>query len=104
MAELMGTYVIIFIGCGSLMIEVKYGISPVGVAVAWGLVVMVMIYALGHVSGGHFNPAITIAFAVSCKFPWRQVSIICNGFFRFLKPLVHLPGDFGRFQDMWHPN
>ncbi|OAY33409.1 aquaporin NIP1-1 [Manihot esculenta] len=73
MAELMGTYVIIFIGCGSLMIEVKYGISPVGVAVAWGLVVMVMIYALGHVSGGHFNPAITIAFAIQCKYSWRKV-------------------------------
>ncbi|OAY35828.1 aquaporin NIP1-1 [Manihot esculenta] len=73
MAELMGTYVIIFIGCGSILIDIKYEISAVGIAVAWGFVVMVMIYALGHVSGGHFNPAITIAFAVSCKFPWRQV-------------------------------
>ncbi|KAJ9177591.1 hypothetical protein P3X46_012795 [Hevea brasiliensis] len=64
MVELMGTYVIIFIGCGSILIDQKHGISLVGVSMAWGLVVMVMIYALGHVSGGHFNLAITIAFAV----------------------------------------
>lgn len=69
----MGSYVIVFIGCGSWIMDEEHKLSIVGVAVAWGLVVMVMIYSLGHVSGGHFNPAVTIAFAACHKFPWRQV-------------------------------
>ncbi|XAR73401.1 hypothetical protein NMG60_11007358 [Bertholletia excelsa] len=72
-AELVGSYVIIFIGCGSLMIEKRYGLTIVGIGVAWGLAVMVMIYSLGHVSGGHFNSAVTITFAASRKFPWREM-------------------------------
>ncbi|KDP46818.1 hypothetical protein JCGZ_24027 [Jatropha curcas] len=73
-AEMVGTYVIVLIGCGSLIVDRINGpLSVVGIAVAWGLVVMVMIYTFGHISGGHFNPAITIAFAISCKYPWRQV-------------------------------
>ncbi|CBI40675.3 unnamed protein product, partial [Vitis vinifera] len=51
-----------------------------GIAVGWGMIVMVMIYTLGHVSGGHFNPAVTIAFAASRKFPWRQASILSSFF------------------------
>ncbi|KAF7035692.1 hypothetical protein CFC21_046515 [Triticum aestivum] len=43
------------------------------ICVVWGLVVMVMVYSVGHVSGAHFNPAVTIAFAACRRFPWKQV-------------------------------
>ncbi|WCJ31894.1 Aquaporin NIP1-1 [Euphorbia peplus] len=74
-AELVGTYIIMLIGNGSILLSYKSPLSLVGIgeAVAWGLVVMVMIYSFGHVSGAHFNPAITLAFALTYKFPWPQV-------------------------------
>ena len=49
------------------------GLGGVGVAATFGLVIMVMIYALGHVSGAHFNPAVTFAFALTRHFPWPRV-------------------------------
>lgn len=45
-----------------------------GICVVWGLAVMVMVYSVGHISGAHFNPAVTIAFATCGRFPWKQVS------------------------------
>jgi glycerol uptake facilitator-like aquaporin len=48
-------------------------LGHVGVALAFGLVVMVMIASVGHVSGAHFNPAVTVAFALARHFPWRDV-------------------------------
>uniref|UniRef100_A0ACD5Z4X1 Uncharacterized protein n=1 Tax=Avena sativa TaxID=4498 RepID=A0ACD5Z4X1_AVESA len=75
LAEIFGTYFLIFAGCGAVTInQSKNGqITFPGVAIVWGLAVMVMVYALGHISGAHFNPAVTFAFATVRRFPWRQV-------------------------------
>ena len=50
-------------------------LGHVGVAISFGLVIMVMIYALGHISGAHFNPAVTFAFALTRHFPWPRVGV-----------------------------
>ncbi|KAL6187625.1 hypothetical protein ACLB2K_039023 [Fragaria x ananassa] len=64
-AEVIGTYFLIFAGCGSVVVNKIYGsITFPGVAVVWGVIAMVMIYSVGHISGAHFNPAVTITFAV----------------------------------------
>ncbi|XP_078431225.1 aquaporin NIP1-1-like [Wolffia australiana] len=75
MAEIFGTYFVIFSGCGSVILNLGKGaITFPGVSIVWGLVVMVMVYAVGHISGAHFNPAVTIAFATCRRFPWRHVA------------------------------
>ena len=52
-----------------------HALGHVGVAISFGLVIMVMIYAVGHISGAHFNPAVTFAFALTRHFPWRRVAL-----------------------------
>jgi MIP family channel proteins len=69
-AEFVGTFALVFAGCGAIMVNAKTGqLGHVGVAISFGLVIMVMIYAVGHISGAHFNPAVTAAFALSRHFP-----------------------------------
>jgi MIP family channel proteins len=69
-AEAIGTFALVFAGCGALVVDAKTGaLGHLGVSLTFGLVIMVMIYALGHVSGAHFNPAVTFAFALSRHFP-----------------------------------
>jgi MIP family channel proteins len=73
-AEAIGAFALVFAGCGAIMVDAKTSaLGHVGVAISFGLVIMVMIYAVGHISGAHFNPAVTLAFATSRHFPVRRV-------------------------------
>jgi aquaporin NIP len=73
-AEFVGTLALVFAGCGAIMVDAKTGaLGHLGVALSFGLVIMVMIYAVGHVSGAHLNPAVSFAFALSRHFPWTRV-------------------------------
>ena len=76
-AEAIGTFALVFAGCGAIMVDAKSGaLGHVGVAITFGLVIMVMIYAVGHLSGAHFNPAVTFSFALTRHFPWRHVALV----------------------------
>jgi MIP family channel proteins len=72
-AEAIGTFALVFGGAGAVMVEAKTGaLGQVGIAITFGLVIMAMIYAVGHVSGAHFNGAVTLAFALTRHFPWPR--------------------------------
>jgi aquaporin Z len=73
-AEFLGTFVLVFVGCGTAVLDAgNKGIDYLGVAMAFGVAVMVMVYAVGAVSGGHFNPAVTLGLALARRFPWADV-------------------------------
>ncbi|MEO6458601.1 MAG: MIP family channel protein [Chloroflexia bacterium] len=75
-AEFIGTYALVTAGCGAIITNNLTGaLTHVGVALTFGLVIMVMIAATGHISGAHFNPAVTIAFALTRHFSWRDVPV-----------------------------
>jgi aquaporin Z len=84
-AEFLGTYVLVLGGTGAAVLAAQYvdpvtseatglGIGFLGVALAFGLTVVAGAYALGHISGGHFNPAISIGMAAAKKFAWKDVA------------------------------
>jgi aquaporin NIP len=72
-AEAIGAFTLVFAGAGAVMVDAKtHQLGHVGVAITFGLVIMAMIYAVGHVSGAHFNGAVTFAFALTRHFPWPR--------------------------------
>jgi aquaporin Z len=75
-AELFGTFWLVFGGCGSAVLAAAFpdlGIGFEGVALAFGLTVLTMAYAVGGISGGHFNPAVSFGLAVAGRFAWRDL-------------------------------
>lgn len=73
LAEMGGTFALIFVGAGSILLAEKNLISPLCIPIAWGTMVCVLIIAMGSVSGAHFNPAVTLAFAAVKRIPFNQV-------------------------------
>lgn len=74
LAEALGVFALVLVGCGAILVDATTGaLGHVGVSLAFALVIAVMVMAVGHVSGAHLNPAITLGFAATGHFPQRRV-------------------------------
>lgn len=104
-AEGLAAFALVFAGCGAIVTSAEYGgsIGTAGIAAAFGLVIMAMIYATGHLSGAHINPAVTVAFTITRHFPMRdavayiaaQVGGAVLGAFVLLAVWTDAPADLG---------
>ena len=77
-AEFFGTFWLVFGGCGSAVLAAAFpelGIGFVGVSLAFGLTVLTMAYAVGGISGGHFNPAVSLGLAIGNRFSWGSLPL-----------------------------
>jgi len=75
-AEFFGTFWLVLGGCGAAVFAAGFptlGIGFAGVALAFGLTVLTMVYAVGHISGGHFNPAVSVGLAIAGRFSWSEL-------------------------------
>lgn len=73
-AEALGGFVLVFGGCGAIILDAERGgsLGALGIGAVFGLVIMVLVYATGHLSGAHLNPAVTAAFTLTRHFPVRE--------------------------------
>jgi aquaporin NIP len=99
LAELIGTFALIFCGTGAIIIDQQTNgsVTHAGIAITFGLIVMAMIYALGNISGAHLNPAVTIAFTLAGRFSIKETlpyiisqvagAFLASGILKYLFPL-----------------
>lgn len=103
LAELVGAFGLVFAGTGAIIINAESGgvIGHLGIGLTFGLIIMVMIYATGHISGAHFNPAVTIAFAAARHFPLSNVPVyIAAQLIGALAASMLLRGMFGNIANL----
>jgi aquaporin NIP len=113
LAEAVAGFFLVFAGCGAVVANATGGgtLGSVGISLVFGLIIMVMVYATGHLSGAHINPAVTVAFTLARHFPPRdavvyvgaQVAGATAGALVLLAAWTDKPADLGATVPPWRP-